>query len=147
MEINASVTGKRSINGAAGLYQQDNFTFVAQKAFLLRGYQPTKDPQVSSIGHVSAGSLTAAQLGAQPGQYIGSGLTVDGFQSYNYAALFADAVGAYDYTGKPNATVQQQLFELLSLGGSNVGGVQLSSRSKTLSPVATLAYLQALKLR
>jgi len=40
-----------------------------------------------------------------------------------------------------------QLLELQRLGSSQVGGVQLSSRTSALSPVAIRAYLQALKLR
>jgi hypothetical protein len=147
MQITAAITGTRSINSAAGLYQQDNFTFVAQRAFLMRGYFPDKDPDLSAIGRISAGSLSASALATAPGAFIGSNLKFDSHSSFNYAALFANAIGAYDLSGVADSDIRQQLFEVLSLGGSTVGGVQLSSRTSALSSFAILAYLQAMKLR
>ena len=147
MQITGSITGKRSINAATGLYQQDNFTFVAQRAFLVSGYFPNKDPGLAAIGTPNTSALSAGGLAAANGSYIGTGMTFDSHQSFNYAALFTNALGGADASGLPNLTIRQQLLELLSLGSSQVGGVQLSSRMSALSPVAIMAYLQALKLR
>ncbi len=110
MEITGAITGKRSINAAPGLYQQDSFTFIAQRAFLQRGFSPDSDPDVAAIGRISAGSLTASALAGQPGGYIASNMTVDSHTSFNYAALFANAVGAYDITGLPDSVVRQRLM-------------------------------------
>ncbi|MBV8167880.1 MAG: hypothetical protein JO021_13885 [Alphaproteobacteria bacterium] len=147
IQITGSITGKRSINAASGLYQQDNFTFVAQRAFLVRGNFPSNDPGLAAIGTPDTSALSAGGLGAAPGSYIGTGLTFDSHQSFNYAALFTNALGGADASGQPNSDIRTQLLELLSMGSSQVGGVQMSSRTGVLSPVAIMAYLQALKLR
>src|SRR5260221_373537 len=54
LEISAEVTGTRSINAAPALYQQDGFTFVAQRASLLAGYDPKSDPGLNSVGNFTS---------------------------------------------------------------------------------------------
>ena len=44
----------RSINAAPALYAQDSFTFVAQRAALLRGYFPDNDPDLATVGNLTA---------------------------------------------------------------------------------------------
>src|SRR5262249_33939633 len=54
LSLTATVGTRRSINAAPALYQQDSYSFVAQRAFLMQGFIPGADPSLTTVGNFTA---------------------------------------------------------------------------------------------